>query len=78
MALEFRDIGGDLCCGGVFLKVVDREAVDQGGDSVRETEGLFELGLKVRPSTKAGESGSKDSLSESGCPGEGRAFGHVE
>ena len=38
---------------------------------------MFELGLKVGPSTEVGGSSSEDGLAEGGCPGKGRSFGHV-
>ena len=54
MVPEFRDIGGDLCCRGIFLEAMDKEPVDGGGDSIGETEGLLEFGLKIRSGAKAG------------------------
>ena len=53
MVLEFRDIGGNFHCGGIFLEVVNGEPLDQDGDSIGEFKCLFELGLKVSPGAKA-------------------------
>ena len=49
------------------------------GDGIGKSKGYFKLGLKVSPGAEAGGGGggSENGLVEGGCPGEGRALGHV-
>ena len=59
------------------MKAVGGETMDEGCNSVGESEGLLKLCFKISPSTEAQGISGKDSLVKGGCPGKDRAIGHV-